>query len=305
MKDVPGLTGLRGAFALYVLFYHFATFGYAIRLPYLGELQLAGWSGVDGFFVLSGYLLFSLYRRPSVAYFVRRVFRTFPLYYASLPLYVATGLMSATPVALVYAQEYFPSTFANVPLWTLAVEEAFYFVVFPLFLLAKPGTGKFLTVALAISAAYSLLVPWTDFWTKQLPDYLVCYGFGMYFAEHGRASMKLASVGGLVFLFSVLVYRGGADWPLQSAFFGFAYGAAIVCLQGSRALTNRVALLFGRISYGLYVLQLPLMTALGPPAGAAVAVLVAVPSYFLLERRFIDFGRSLFLPKAPTTLGEV
>ena len=74
-EDVPALTGMRGAASLYVLFYHMMNFGI---FPAAAVFEF-GWSGVQFFFVLSGYLLGRLYDAPSLRYFARRVFRTFGL----------------------------------------------------------------------------------------------------------------------------------------------------------------------------------------------------------------------------------
>lgn len=95
------LTGLRGIAAILVFLHHYDALNPGIRLdlmiPYIGTiLQFPlgfGFTGVDVFFVLSGFLLGLPFARaaldagPPIAlgsYFKRRVLRVFPAYYAQL-----------------------------------------------------------------------------------------------------------------------------------------------------------------------------------------------------------------------------
>src|ERR1700752_191096 len=122
---------------MYVLLFHFLNSPTGVIPPFVTWFAGVGWSGVDFFFLLSGYLLATIYSTPTKKYFVRRVFRTFPRYYLSLPLYVVAGFIVFSPAYLVYAQDFSPQTFSNSALWTLALEEMFYFAIFPLVLVFK------------------------------------------------------------------------------------------------------------------------------------------------------------------------
>jgi peptidoglycan/LPS O-acetylase OafA/YrhL len=91
------LDGIRGVAVLAVVFYHYAVIGPGApfhTLLYWGRaVPRLGWSGVDLFFVLSGFLIggILLDSRNSPRYFktfyARRSYRILPLYFLWLALY--------------------------------------------------------------------------------------------------------------------------------------------------------------------------------------------------------------------------
>ncbi|MGH9563105.1 MAG: acyltransferase family protein, partial [Terracidiphilus sp.] len=156
---IPELDGLRGIAVLLVVLYHFIVpFG-----PYSNPVANAlynvfriGWTGVDLFFVLSGFLIggILLDARESSTYFktfyLRRVFRIFPLYYLWIGVFfVLLGTLSTrdaqqvgilrggwinVPVFALYLQNTWKLNPAMrspwlAHLWSLAVEEQFYLVI--------------------------------------------------------------------------------------------------------------------------------------------------------------------------------
>lgn len=88
----PRLDGVRGLAILPVMLYHLTFFGVATGT--VGEamrlLPSLGWTSVDLFFVLSGFLITGILRRTRGAthyfrnFYARRALRIFPLYYATL-----------------------------------------------------------------------------------------------------------------------------------------------------------------------------------------------------------------------------
>jgi peptidoglycan/LPS O-acetylase OafA/YrhL len=155
------LDGLRGlAILLILLGHHFAALLYPPPDSFLVYLVIAlrySWSGVDLFFVLSGYLIggILLDQRAAVNYYrvfyVRRICRIFPLFY--LNLFVFFGLLAVGAGAISswlfqyplpflsyftftqnFASVYYvayvgaPAAWMGVT-WSLAVEEQFYFVM--------------------------------------------------------------------------------------------------------------------------------------------------------------------------------
>src|SRR4051812_24937304 len=88
----PALDGLRGVAVLMVLMHHFIR-GYWTPGPihaFLDTFTIFMWSGVDLFFVLSGFLITGILvdakgkPRYFRTFYARRVLRIFPLYYAAL-----------------------------------------------------------------------------------------------------------------------------------------------------------------------------------------------------------------------------
>lgn len=105
---VAALTGMRGIAACFVFLYHYEVLHPGIRLdqavPVIGPiLQFPlgfGFSGVDIFFVLSGFLLTLPFAGAALGngngpeltrYFKRRFLRVFPAYYAQLFIILVTG----------------------------------------------------------------------------------------------------------------------------------------------------------------------------------------------------------------------
>lgn len=154
-EHIPELDGLRGmAILLVVAAHYFAVPGTGAAFLLSGYWFRLGWTGVDLFFVLSGFLIggILLGARGSPNYFktfyARRFFRIIPLYYAWIVLYVVLvaaagswiaarigtvqGIGIAIPAHFLFLQNFHDFTKSTVFLWwfsstwSLAVEEQFY-----------------------------------------------------------------------------------------------------------------------------------------------------------------------------------
>jgi peptidoglycan/LPS O-acetylase OafA/YrhL len=147
-RRIGGLDGLRALAVLGVFLFHANVAG----------AQL-GWSGVELFYVLSGFLITGILldARESPGYFrgfyARRALRILPAYFIVLALSVAVAALSGRtdafgflPYYLLYLQNYFPQLAtqfgAGIPLlshtWTLAIEEQFYWL-WPLVIFVARG----------------------------------------------------------------------------------------------------------------------------------------------------------------------
>jgi peptidoglycan/LPS O-acetylase OafA/YrhL len=91
---VAALDGLRGLAILFVMAYHYiAPFSFAADSGVTRKISTIAsclWSGVDVFFVLSGFLITGILLRAKdrpryfTTFYMRRVLRIFPLYYGAL-----------------------------------------------------------------------------------------------------------------------------------------------------------------------------------------------------------------------------
>jgi len=193
-RRVPALDGLRGsAIALVLAFHGYETWGAAAQSG-LGRLVFhvgaLGWTGVDLFFVLSGFLISGILidtrqeRHYFRDFFAKRSLRIFPLYYATLLVFfvvlpqLAFGHHALGPdfEQVQKGQVWFWSYLTNwwvgavLPqwphapylnhLWSLAVEEQFY-LVWPLLVRWLPParlTAAFSVVALTAFVARAAIL---------------------------------------------------------------------------------------------------------------------------------------------------
>jgi peptidoglycan/LPS O-acetylase OafA/YrhL len=201
-KRLPALDGLRGMAILAVFFYHYAG-GLPDRVPsgplhLLGMVFAFGWSGVDLFFVLSGFLitgiLYDTQHDPGYyrKFYVRRVLRIFPPFYFLAFIYlVLTPLVGAHwrwihlsylfylgfPFALIW-----PTLMQISPLvltahlWSLCAEEQFY-LIWPWMVARLRNTAAILRgclVAGILAVLFRIAIWWSHWlsigWTH---DFLV------------------------------------------------------------------------------------------------------------------------------------
>jgi peptidoglycan/LPS O-acetylase OafA/YrhL len=157
---IPELDGVRGVAILLVLLFHFQ----GVRPPWVPKAltypMVIGWSGVDLFFVLSGFLITRILiaTRGSANYFsafyARRALRILPLYLVAVFLCFRVGLPLAERLGVpveadrtvepwfwLHASNWASAFGRDVkPLshfWSLAIEEQFY-AVWPLVVLLVP-----------------------------------------------------------------------------------------------------------------------------------------------------------------------
>jgi len=99
---IPALDGLRGIAIILVLFHHLTIHRPASGVDeWIASVPLFGWSGVDLFFVLSGFLITGILidarggERYFTNFYARRTLRIFPLYY--LVVFLALVILPMLP----------------------------------------------------------------------------------------------------------------------------------------------------------------------------------------------------------------
>lgn len=236
MKRILELDALRAVAAGIVLVFHLNPYAFAF-----------GWTGVDLFFVLSGYLITSIILDHGDTpgffrnFYMRRGLRIWPIYYLTLIFLVATnGLLrqpqplAGLPYAFTYTQ-YLPLYFhrPNPPFhrafdhsWTLALEEQFY-LVWPLLLTFIKQRKHVIWLCLAVI----------------LLNYLASTGLSIYFVW-------------------ALVVRPFSERILITRSSGFAIGGLLAAVLIDKAfVAHHIAKL--RIGFGLTFLGAGLYLLLG------------------------------------------
>ena len=241
---------------------------------------IIGQTGVDLFFVLSGFLITSLLLKAPPndwnfvrTFYIRRTLRIFPLYYAVLTVLILVG-RAPSIVFWTYLQNLWIAF--GVPVrgpnhfWSLAVEEQFY-MVWPFLVLFMPRRFLRNCLFLMIAAALLCRIPLMAlggspfYFTLARVDALAC---GALLALlHSKASLAkfwTLLLGLLLASLATLgILRHSApemlEQTLKFTVLAVAYTSAIGLLLASetswltRCLGSSPLRFIGRISYGLYV----------------------------------------------------
>jgi peptidoglycan/LPS O-acetylase OafA/YrhL len=327
------IDGLRAVAILSVLVFH----AFPDALP-------GGFIGVDVFFVISGYLIsFAIFNEIDAGkfsfsdFYARRTRRIFPALIAVLSSVFVVGFFVLLPVELTRLGKNIASaaTFTLnfllqrdvgyfdgagsvnevLNLWSLCIEEQFYLLFPPLFLLAYKLTLNRLAVIAAIiassfalniylissEATFTFFSPVTRFWELAVGGWLA-YALPRNNWVRGPVSgFVLSGLGLSIILCGVFLITKDMAFP---GWFALAPTIAACCLiaaEGPNALkgllSNRLMVFVGKISYPLYLWHYPIFSYLriyesGEPTvlvmslAMAVSVLSAFLTYQFIEHPF-------------------
>jgi peptidoglycan/LPS O-acetylase OafA/YrhL len=289
-----------------------------------------GFVGVDVFFVISGYLISTLIFTELKAgtfsfadFYTRRAKRIYPALLVVLIVVCAVGWHGLFPADFArlggdiaagasYLSNfffwnqtgYFDQTAEQKPLlhlWSLAVEEQFYFLFpFAAFAAWKKRFNLLLAISVlgVLSFATNIALVYPDrrpaaFYLPQARFWELMIGSGLAYAavfwkatssEWDRTSRNLlAGLGLLLLLAAIYELNPRKDFPGWWALMPTA-GAAFLIFSGPNAwinrtiLSNRVSVFVGLISYPLYLWHWPLLSfaRMGPDEELSGAVLIAL-----------------------------
>ena len=296
-KYIPQLDVLRGVAILAVMFHHIGKDVPALHMEKIGGY---GWTGVDLFFVLSGFLITGilLEAKGKARYFqnfyARRVLRIWPLYFGllfftfvALPLVIPSLrqriFQDAYPWQsyLFFLQNLFSTKeigFGPVGVtWSLAIEEQYY-LVWPLLVLALPlrwlksaALGAFcLSVVIRLLQSFGNLHLFIYTNTFSRLDGIALGSFlAIVLPTASEQIVRRAATIVLPLSIVTVVFTewffGEKTWFLYS---GLALAfAAVLCLSiNSELLKNRPLLAYtGKISFGLYLIHVPVFDMLREP----------------------------------------
>jgi peptidoglycan/LPS O-acetylase OafA/YrhL len=294
----------------------------------------AGGFGVDLFFVLSSFLITSLLIREVQAhgtisvrkFYLRRILRIWPLYYAFLALAIFVfpylGLEGEfiepkfVP-AFVFFFGNWAVTWWGYPassialLWSLSIEEQFY-VVWPVLLkiLGKDGILK-VSIACVLIALFTriflayLEVKHPAIWCNTLArlDTIGAGGILAVLFEKNKEMFRFAKWQYLLAIFVSIFVLGACArfWAFDgiSSVFGYlivAFAASVALISFFFLRFPNIFVFLGRISFGLYVYHIFAIhlakrfvnvQPIQPVAAFVVTVIISVASYFLFEQHWL------------------
>jgi peptidoglycan/LPS O-acetylase OafA/YrhL len=311
---IPTLDGLRGVAIILVMLHHFTYYRPTAGIDeQIASVVFFFWTGVDLFFVLSGFLITGILldtrgsERYFTTFYARRVLRIFPLYYLVLFLaFVVLPKFPAVHAVLVGGVDLRPPQWpywfylTNILIaergwvhgwvdiaWSLAIEEQFY-LVWPLVIwLCSPRLVAWLCTAIFVAQVFARSFARASD-VAVLPIYVVTWFrldglvIGALLAIALRRGIMpalnrlapivaVAGVAGLI----VITILGGHTWWWNRRMQQFGYsliavtaGAMLVGAISrpadglwSRMLSAGWLRAFGKYSYCLYLIHLPLMRA--------------------------------------------
>ncbi len=308
MKRIPSLDGLRAISVSLVLIGHLARAG---RTPDI--LKVYAGSGVRMFFVISGYLITTIllgeHARTSTInlreFYIRRAYRILPAAGAFMVFATVAYWHEFRWIDLGAMFLYLINYDAGVPwvvghLWSLGVEEQFYFIwpsALKLFYRRKVAV---LLIAVVIGPVFSTICyhfkieggGYTMF-----PAVAGNLAIGCLLAVYGAKLPRIRPWLAWIMLFGViLIPFYAADTPFRTLFELFVLWPIMNCCMAGlllhvvqtpyRILNIAPVVWLGKLSYSLYLWQQPFFFA--PPGRPAYQLLIglglACLSYYLVER---------------------
>jgi peptidoglycan/LPS O-acetylase OafA/YrhL len=285
---MPELDAVRGVAILMVLFFHGIAPPLGQPLSRIGSalfrLAQYGWTGVNLFFVLSGFLITGILldSRGRADYFsrfyFRRALRILPALYVTLVGLRLGGWISwrfdaLASLFLANCAPFFGLPLEYGPLWSLAVEEHFYMlwpsavrklsvpVLSGILLFILPGTIVLRFLRFAHGSSADALYSWFNLDGLALGALLAMWLRRSCFRRsYFQVFAPLAFVVGVV-VFGAVQHNSLAKATLEIsacnfASAGFLAGAMLAGTSSWAFLVHRPVLqLFGYVSYGLYLIH--------------------------------------------------
>ncbi|MDE1870709.1 MAG: acyltransferase [Candidatus Micrarchaeota archaeon] len=319
MEEEIGIQGMRGFAAIMVMCTHIASDLplSLISAPIL--IMYSGYSGVELFFLISGYILMRKFqsedysvkgRFNALKYYIRRIFRIWPLYFIAIPIFALAFSTNVAWQQYFFIQNFFPQTFSMTPLWTLVIEELFYLVL-PLWVIAfrKNWLASFIgmvgfSIGYMAFIAYGLhITVMSRYLFAQFPMFAISYALGTIIALGKTVKVNSLLIVILWLNFSLILAFSEVSW-FAPVIFSLIYFLVLANLRNSKFFTNRVSHFLGSLTYPIYILSVPVEIAAVAVSGqpnffvwipltvlGTIALSYVAHRYF--EKPFIGFGRAM------------
>jgi len=277
------IQALRGLAVLLVVLYH-------LKIPGFYN----GFIGVDIFFVISGYLMASIYdSKSSKMFFIKRARRLLPAYWATLILTLLVGFVVLAPSDFLQLRNqflmsmfflpnfyywsqnsYFQATDFNplLNLWSLGVEFQFYLLVpllCPIFLRYKRLFNLIFIVSLIACLIVLTISPKTSFFL--IPFRLWEFMFGFYILKNNHElKLKFRAIYIVLFIIILILFYPYLDGFNSSIFFGHPglVSLLVVLITGLAIKTGfnpgenifmKILIKIGDYSYAIYLIHFPVI----------------------------------------------
>lgn len=297
---IPNITALRFLMALLVVVFHVSEFFQKRGLPFYNDLPVfnKGTEAVYIFFSLSGFLIIrQLYIEKKETNFVnlkafykRRIVRIFPLYYLILSFgflyyrfvlpYFGYDIENNYSLikGLVLSITFFPNIFATYSpggileiLWSIGIEEQFYLLIAPVFLILNIKRVKLFLLIFTIVYFIIFFRENFNFFNK----------FGMfffYFSFSGLCSILLENrlfkqfiqktyylivVFFIIHITTNLIEIENQQFYHLFNFILYGFFISVLSLKPLMLLENKVLNYLGKISYGIYMFHAIVMQFMG------------------------------------------
>ncbi len=320
---IRNLQALRALAAWMVVMHHLRAPLGEVWAP-LGETLIFA-SGVDIFFVLSGYVMVASTRGRRVsptAFLTRRLVRIAPLYWLVTTVIVIALLAGLNPIGIaswewrdiaasylflgVERSDGYPGPLLGVG-WTLAYE-AFFYALFGLALLMRRNvaatTGALIVVCVLLGAITDPSSFIGQFYTAPiLLEFAIGAGLAHLSLRRWGGLMLGAGVVGLVIGAAALATIApsgdlitpggdGAIWRLMcfGAPAALIVGGALALESCGAICRNRFVLDQGDASYALYLIHLPMIQIIEKAAGSGAALLLLAPPVLALAAHISHQG---------------
>ena len=323
---IRGIQSLRGIAALYVVIFHAAK-----KLDYMSAFTFAGQSGVDLFFIISGFIITytSIYlgRYNPGDFLIRRFVRIIPLYWfftilLSLALFFLPWMFMTykfdfnhTLLSLLFIPQ-FSKPVVNVG-WTLVYEMYFYLTFAVLLLFAKRNASIVLIIYFVLSCSIGVFFrPYTSpvlaMMTSELliefcMGVILCYLYMKQLVLSKASTIFTLVLGSLSFYYLSeysRLWSFGLPWAIL--FVGLIFGSY-------KILESRPTVFMGNASYSIYIVHpilLPALHVFATKSGvyrvdydvlfigiySFICVACGIFSYLLLEKPLTNCAKSYAIP---------
>jgi exopolysaccharide production protein ExoZ len=302
-KNLYSIQAFRGIAALLVVLYHFTDRSKEyLNKVFCFNIFSFGGSGVDFFFVLSGFIIFYVHKQDLARrekfkeFIIKRFIRIYPIYFvitlAILPIYLfgfgksyKTDIFVILKSFLLLPQDRGIFPIVNVG-WTLSYEALFY-VLFSLAILLKPNLIKFIlwiwifgifTVTI-VNCFSNYLIDSTFvnflFNTRNLEFLLGCWVANFVLLNPLKKANAITIIGCFLFVCFGLIYSQfnpsllDRSHDILISVIGFGLSSALIILGSSasdiKSAKTNVSKIFrelGDASYSIYLTHYSVFTAL-------------------------------------------